>query len=385
MVTERCYLYWNATSPVRPEVAAAVVDLLRADIGNPASVHAEGRRARRLVDQARAEVADFVGASAEEVVFTSGGTESNAMALWGLLAAAGRPGGRPLLISASEHPAVWAMAEEMARLGAAVERIPVSARGVLDLDTLANTLARRPGAAVAVQLANSETGVLQDLGAVCALAHGAGARVHCDAVQAAGKVPLPPGRWGVDTLAVSGHKLGSPPGIGVLVVKSGVALAPLVPGTQERHRRGGTENVGGIAGLGVACRLAASELPRWQLLSGIRDAFERALLEVFPETPVYGAGTPRLANTSCVGLPPGLRGGAAVAALDLEGFAVSSGPACSSGVERRSSVVEAMGFGKETAERTLRVSLGPGTKLEDVLGLVAALERIWCRGKGGTR
>jgi len=384
-VTPRCYLDWNASSPVRQEVVAAVVEVLQASLGNPSSVHAEGARARRLVEQARTEVAAFLGASPDEIVFTSGGTESNAMALWGLCAAAGGPGGRPLLVSASEHPAVLAMADEMARFGAAVERIPVGPSGLVNLAALADALVRLPGAAVAVQLANSETGVLQELEAVCNLAHAAGGDVHCDAVQGAGKVPLPPGRWGVDTMAVSGHKLGSPSGTGAMVVKAGVVLAPLVPGTQERHRRGGTENVAGIVGLGVACRLAASELPRWQELGRIRDAFESAFLEDFREGVVYGAAAPRLPNTSCVGLPPGLRGGAAVAALDLEGLAVSSGPACSSGVERRNSVVEAMGFGEEASERTLRVSLGPGTSAEEVLGLVAAIERIWCRGKGGVR
>ena len=381
----RCYLDWNATAPLRAEAAAAVADALRTDLGNPASVHTEGRRARSLVEHARSEVAGLVAASADEVVFTSGGTESNAMGLWGLLAADGGLGRRPLLVSACEHPAVAAMADELARLGVTVERIPVEANGLLDLDALAAGLSRLPGATVAVQLANSETGVLQDLGAVCALAHGAGARVHCDAVQGVGKVPLPAGRWGADTLAVSGHKLGAPSGSGVLVVTSGVTLAPLIPGTQEGHRRGGTENLAGVVGLGVACRLAGLEFPRWQALARTRDAFESAVVRVFPESPVYGAGAPRLANTSCVGLPVGLRGAAAVAALDIEGFALSSGPACSSGSERRSSTVAAMGFGEEAAERTLRVSLGPGNGEAEVLGLVAALERIWRRGKGGAR
>ena len=371
--------------PVRPEVVAAVVSVLRTDLGNPASVHAEGGVARQLVGSARGEVAELAGAGEGEVVFTSGGTEANAMALWGLLAAGGKLGGRALLVSASEHPAVWAMAEEMARLGVPVERIPVGANGLLDLDALATAVSRRTGAAVAIQLANSETGVVQDLEAICAVARAAEAVVHCDAVQGAGKVPLAPGRWGVGTLALSGHKLGAPSGTGALVVRPGVELAPLVPGAQEGHRRGGTENVAGIVGLGVACRLAASELASWEALAGIRDVFEGAFLEAFPAGTVYGAGAPRLGNTSCVGLPPGLRGAVAVAALDIEGFAVSSGPACGSGVERRSPAVLAMGFGEAAAERTLRMSLGPGTRREQVLELAAAIERIWWRGKGGVR
>ena len=382
-MTERCSLDWNATSPVRPEAAAAALDALRPGLGNPASGHTEGRRARQLIEHARSEVAAFLRVSQQEIVFTSGGTESNAAALWGLLASDGRPENRSLLLSAVEHPAVMAMAGEMERLGVNVERIPVKSSGSLDFVALEEALGRNPGAVVAIQLANSETGVLQDLAAVSKLAHRSGGGVHCDAVQGAGKVPMLVGAWGVDTLAVSGHKLGSPAGIGALFVRSGARLAPLIPGTQERHRRGGTENLPGIAGMGVACRMAALEVPRWQALAALRDTFEATLVDRLPGTAVIGSDAPRLANTSCVCLPPGLRGGVAVAALDLEGFAVSSGPACSSGVERRSPTVEAMGFGADAAERTLRVSLGPGTGEGEVLGLVAALERVWCRGKEG--
>ena len=384
-MTTRCYLDWNATAPLRPEASAAAAEALGWSLGNPASVHAEGRRSRRLVERARAEVAEFAAAGTDEVVFTSGGSESNATGLWGLVAGAGEVRGRPLLVAACEHPAVKAFAAALARLGAAFEEIPVGRDGTLDLGALREAVARRPGATVAVQLANSETGVVQDLAAVAGIVHAAGGRVHSDAVQAAGKLPIPAGRWGVDTLALAGHKLGAPHGIGALVVRGGVELAPLIPGSQEAHRRGGTENVGGAVAFGVTCRLAADEIPAWLALAQIRDAFEQAVGEAFPDTPVYGRGSERLPNTSCVGLPAGLRGGAAVAALDLEGFAVSSGPACGSGVERRSPAVEAMGFGGEAAERTLRVSLGPGIGKQEVLGLVAALERIWRRGRGGAR
>ncbi|HVN77236.1 MAG TPA: aminotransferase class V-fold PLP-dependent enzyme [Thermoanaerobaculaceae bacterium] len=383
-MARRWYLDWNATAPVRPEAAAAAAEVLRAGHGNPASVHAEGRRARAALERARGEVAALVGGAADEVVFTSGGTESNAAGIWGLLAGGGL-GRRALLVSASEHPAVAAMAAEMSRLGVVVERIPVGGNGLLELDALTSAVSRHAGAVAAVQLANSETGVLQDLGAVCSLVHAAGGLVHCDAVQAVGKVALPPRRWGVDTLAVSGHKIGAPSGIGALAVRAGVTLVPLIPGTQEAHRRGGTENLPGAAGLGAACRLAAVELARWPGVSAVRDAFETALLERLPGCPVYGAGAPRLPNTSCVGLPPGLLGPVAVAALDLEGFAVSSGPACGSGVELRSPAVEAMGFGEEASERTLRVSLGLETREHEVLGLAGALELVWRRGQGGAR
>ncbi len=379
----RCYLDWNATAPLRPEAAEAAAEALSSGLGNPSSAHAEGRRARALVERARADVAALVAAGPDEIALTSGGTEANAMGVWGLLASGGEVRGRRLLVAACEHPAVTALASEMARLGAVVETVPVGRDGVLDLEFLRSAVAEGASATVAVQLANSETGVVQDVAAAAEIVHAAGGRLHCDAVQAAGKLPIPPGRFGADTFALAGHKLGAPAGIGALAASPGVTLAPLVPGSQERHRRGGTENVVGAVGLGAACRLAAGEIPVWSALAATRDAFEGALGAAFPGTPVYGGGAQRLPNTSCVGLPAGLLGGAAVAALDLEGFAVSAGPACSAGVERRSPAVRAMGFGDDAAEGTLRVSLGPGIGETEVLGLVTALERIWRRGRGG--
>ena len=364
------------------EVVEAVHAALSAGLGNPSSAHAEGRRARLLLEEARGEVAELLGAAPGGVVFTSGGSESNAAALWGLVAAAGRFAGERLLISAVEHPAIVAVAAELARLGVVVETVPVLPSGLLDLGALEDALERRPGAVVAVQLANSETGVLQDVPGVVARARRAGARVHCDAVQGAAKVPVAARAWGVDTLAVSGHKIGAPPGVGVLVMRDDGALRPLVPGAQERHRRGGTENVPGIVGMGVAARLARGGIGRWEALAGLRDGLASSCLHRIAGTVAYGAGAPRLGNTSCLGLPEGMRGGATVAALDLEGFAVSAGPACSAGVEKPSPAVEAMGFGRDAAERTLRISLGPATGEGDVRGLVDALERVTHRLEG---
>jgi cysteine desulfurase len=382
VVATRCYLDWNATVPTPAEVARAVEEAIAAGLGNPSSAHAEGRRARLVLEEARESVAELLGAAPGEVVFTSGGSEGNAAALWGLAAAPGRLEGQRLLISAVEHPGVAAAAAELARLGVVVETIPVLPNGRLDLRALDEALERRPGGVVAVQLANSETGVLQDIPAVVERARAGGARVHCDAVQGVGKVGVAARAWGVDTLAMSGHKIGATPGVGVLVVRDEGAVRPLIPGTQERHRRGGTENVPGIAGLGVAARLSRDGIERWTALADLRDRLEgRALVRV-AGTLVYGGEAPRLANTSCLGLPHGMRGGAVVAALDLEGFAVSAGPACSSGVERPSQAVEAMGFGREAAQRTLRVSLGPTTREADVFGLVEALERVTTRLKG---
>ncbi len=381
-MTDRCYLDWNATVPVLEEVAAAVSEALRSGVGNPASAHAEGRRARVLLEEARRDVAELLGAAPGELVFTSGGTEANAAALWGLIAGSGRLEGRHLLISAVEHPGIGAAAAELERLGVLVETIRVQPSGILDLGSREGALERRPGAVVAVQLANSETGVVQELPAVVARARAAGARVHCDAVQGLGKIAVAARAWGVDTLAVTGHKIGAPPGVGALVVRDEGGVTPLIPGTQEGHRRGGTENLPGIVGFGVAARAARTGMARWQGLAPLRDRFEADALRRVPGTVVYGAGAPRLANTSCLGLPEGMRGGAIVAALDLEGFAVSAGPACSAGVERPSPAVQAMGFGRDAAERTLRVSLGSETGETELRGLVDALERVTRRLKG---
>ena len=378
----RCYLDHNATSPLADGVAAAVARDLEADCGNPASPHAEGRRARAGIELARSEVAALVGAAPDEIVFTSGGSEANAAGIWGLVAGEGSLAGRDLLLSAVEHPAVRAMGEELARFGVAVETMPVQRSGLIDLDALEEALERRPGATLAVQLVNSETGVIQPIETVARLAAHAGARLHCDAVQAAGKVALAAGAWGVATLAIGGHKFGAPTGVGALIVRH-APFAALIPGSQERHRRGGTENLPGIAGLAVAARHAAACLADWAAIGALRDRLELEVLGRIPGTSVYASGSPRVANTSCLGLPEALKGGAAVAALDLEGFAVSAGPACSSGVERGSPTVQAMGFDRAASERTLRVSMGLGTGLDEIMALVAALERVTQRSKGG--
>jgi cysteine desulfurase len=378
----RCYLDANATMLLPDEVIAVVTEVLRAGLGNPASPHTEGRRARALIEQARSEVAALLGAAAEEVVFTSGGTEGNAAGLWGLVAGEGPTAGRTLVVSAVEHPAVRTMADQLACHGVAVVAVPVRSCGVVDLDALGAALAQHRGATLAVQLANSETGVEQPVREIAAMAAETGASLHCDAVQAAGKVPLESDDWGVATLAVAGHKFGAPSGVGALVVRR-ARFAPLIPGSQERQRRGGTENLPGIVGMGVAARLARERLGKWRAVGLLRDRLESEVLARIPGVVVYGAGAARLANTSCLGLPHGPKGGAIVAALDLEGYAVSAGPACTSGVERSSPTVKAMGFCRGASERTLRVSLGLGTDEGNVLGLVAALERVLLRSKEG--
>lgn len=323
----------NATEPLRPEARAAVLRAL--DLGgNASSVHAGGRAARALVEAARAEVARRAGVAPAEVIFTSGGTEANALALHGLGA------GRRLLVGATEHAAIRAAAPT-------AEALPVRPDGTLDLDALAARLAAGPPALVSAMAANNETGVRHPLEAIRALCAEHGALLHVDAVQAA-REDIPR----ADSLALSAHKLGGPPGAGALVLRPGLPLAPLIAGGgQERGRRGGTEALPAITGFGAAIA-APYDAPR---IAALRDAIEAGLREIAPEVVIAGAGAPRLPNTSLIILP-GAPAETQVIALDLAGVRVSAGAACSSGKVARSHVLEAMGFG-ELAGCGIRVSL----------------------------
>ncbi|MBW8268679.1 cysteine desulfurase family protein [Caldovatus aquaticus] len=341
------YLDANATEPLRPaarEAAIAAFDLP----GNPSSVHAAGRAARRLLETAREQVAARFGARPAGVVFTAGGTEANALALHGLGA------GRRLLVGATEHPSVWAAARAVA--GEAVVTVPVRSDGQADLEALAALLARpaAPPALVCLMAANNETGVLHPLAEAAALCRAHGALLHVDAVQAAGRVPVSLAALGADSLALSGHKLGGPKGAGALLLRPGLDPAPLVPGGgQERGRRGGTEPLPAIAGLAAA---AAEALPeRAAALAALRDRLEEGVRALAPEARIVGAAAPRLPNTSCI-LLPGVPAETQVIALDLTGVRVSAGAACSSGKVARSPVLEAMGLGAAAGE-AIRVSL----------------------------
>jgi cysteine desulfurase len=358
------YLDHNATAPVRPAVAAAVAEALAIG-GNPSSVHAAGRAARRAVEAARVRLAALVGAAPAQIVFTSGGTEANHLALRGT--------GRPrVLVSAVEHDSV-----RQAAPGA--EIVPVTREGVVDLPALEGLLALggRP-ALVSLMLANNETGVLQPVAEAAAIARAHGALVHCDAVQAAGKVPVDFASLGVHLLTLSAHKLGGPQGIGALVVADAVALAPLqTGGGQERGRRAGTENVPGIVGFGAAAETAAAELPGQERIAALRDRAERRLLAAEPRAKLFGAGAPRLPNTICVALP-GVPAATQVMALDLAGVMVSAGAACSSGKVRPSHVLAAMGAGADEAGSAIRISFGWNSTEDDVEQLVEAW-RLLCR------
>jgi cysteine desulfurase len=355
------YLDHNATSPLRPAALEAMVEALRAG-GNPSSVHKAGRVARATLDRARRQVADLVGALPSEVVFTSGGTEANNMALHG----AGR---RRLLVSAVEHESV-----RNAAVGAEV--IPVDAEGTIDLGALEAALAASSEPAlVSVMLANNETGVVQPIADVVRLARKYAALIHCDAVQAAGKMAVSIHGLGVDYLSLAGHKLGGPTGVGALVVRAGVPFASdRLGGAQETNRRAGTENVAGVAGFGAA----AAEALRGLEVEMLRDRLELALVQIAPGARIYGAGARRLGNTTFISMP-GVSAETQVMALDLAGVCVSAGSACSSGKVHRSAVLAAMGVPACEAATAIRISMGWNTEPADIERLIKEWQDLYIR------
>jgi cysteine desulfurase len=327
-------------------------------------VHRFGRLARRAVETAREQVAALINAAPAQIVFTGSGTEANNLAL-------AQPG-RRVVVSAIEHDSVLQAA-------GGAERAAVDRDGVVDLASLERLLKSDPAPAiVAVMLANNETGVVQPVAEVAKLAHAHGALVHCDAVQAAGKIAIDVQALGADTLALSAHKFGGPQGVGALVVGDQVALRPLLlGGGQERGRRAGTENVAGIAGFGAAAEAARADLVRMDEIAAWRDAMEARLRRAAPEAVVFGAGGRRLPNTSCVAMP-GVAAETQVMALDLAGIAVSAGSACSSGKVRASHVLAAMGAG-DLAGNAVRVSAGWRSAAEDFERFTEAWVSLWAR------
>ena len=368
MARTETYLDWNATTPLRPEAAAAMSAVL-ARCGNPSSVHRWGRAARQGVEHARSAVGALLHAPAEGVVFVSGGTEANHLALLG-------SGRDRILVSAVEHDSVLRAVPE-------AERIPVDHDGVVMLDTLDRLLSDDPRPAlVSVMFANNETGVVQPVAAISAIARAHGALFHCDAVQAAGKISLDVGAIGADLVTLSAHKLGGPPGIGALVVTGELELMPLLRGGgQERGRRAGTENLVGIAGFAAAAVAAAEEIAVYDRVRRLRDTLEAGVLAVAPEAVVLGAGVPRLPNTAAIAMP-GIAAETQVIALDLEGVMVSAGAACSSGKVGPSHVLEAMGVGPDLVGSTIRVSLGWNSSEADVAHFLRAWTALYRRCRG---
>lgn len=357
------YLDHNATTPPLPAARAAMLAALEAG-GNPSSVHAAGRAARRTVEEARAAVADLVCAFPAEVIFTSGGSEANALALRGVAEAGGV---KAILAGETEHDSVLANALDAARSGIAFRTLGVDARGVPDLDALERALAACGGPAlVSVMLANNETGVIAPAADIAKRVKAAGGLFHVDAAQAAGRMPVNLRDLGADMMTVSAHKMGGVPGAGALVVRDGVKLArQIAGGGQELGRRAGTENVPAIAAFGAAAASPAD----WTRLAGLRDRMEAAIRQAVPQAAIHGAGAPRLPNTALIGLE-GVPGETQVMAMDLAGFAVSSGAACSSGKVKISHVLRAMGV--TAAGDAIRVSLGPDTREEQVDAFVTA-------------
>lgn len=360
---ERIYLDHNATTPVDPRVLEAMLPALREGFGNASSLHWFGQQARAALDQARAEVARLIGANPAEIVFASSGTEADNMAVRGALGTA-PAGRRTILYSAIEHHAVMNTAKALAEEGWTVKVVRVGTDGVLDLDDLAAKLDETT-ALVAVMRANNETGVVQPVEEAARLAHAKGALVHCDAVQAAGKIPVDVRALDVDLLALSGHKIYAPKGVGVLYVKRGTRLRAWVRGgSQERNRRAGTENIPGIVGMGRAAALAREELPAESArLGALRDRLEQRLLAI-PGARRNGEG-PRVANTSNVSFE-GIEAESLLMALDLAGIAVSTGAACAAGAVEPSHVLRGMGLPLERVQGSVRFSLGRGTREQDV-------------------
>jgi cysteine desulfurase len=359
------YLDYNATAPMSDAVVDALAAAARV-CGNPSSVHGYGRKARALVETARRDVAASVGAAPEQVIFTSGATEANAIALR-------RCGRGRVLVSAIEHVSVLRAVPD-------AERIPVRGDGVIDLDRLRAMLAAGGGdAVVSVMLANNETGVLQPLDAVVGIAREAGALVHCDAAQGPGRVAVDMAALGVDLLSLSAHKTGGPKGCGALVARDTALLSPETQGGgQERGLRGGTENVTGIAGFGAAARETDANRAGMAAIERLRDALETRVRTLADDAVIFGADAPRLPNTSCIALP-GVTAEAQVMALDLAGVAVSAGSACSSGKITPSHVLAAMGAPDALAGSAIRVSLGAGTTEADIDAFVGAWRGLAAR------
>jgi cysteine desulfurase len=363
------YLDWNATAPPRAEASAAVADAL-VRWGNPSSVHRRGRAARQMIEHARETIAALIsGVDPAGMIFVGGGTEANNLALRGT-------GRDRILVSAVEHDSVIHAAPT-------AEAIPVDHNGVLRLDALDWLLAADPRPSlVSVMFANNETGVIQPVAEIAALARRYGALFHCDAVQAAGKLPLHMDLIGADLITLSAHKLGGPLGIGALVATRELDLLPLLRGGgQERGRRAGTENLPGIAGFAAAASTAATEIAVYERVAALRDELEARIATLAPGAIVIGASVPRLPNTSALAMP-GIPAETQVIALDLDGVMVSAGAACSSGKVGPSHVLAAMGIEPVIAASTIRVSLGWSSCEDDIANFLRAWTALGQRRRG---
>ena len=356
----RIYFDHNATTPVDPAVLEVVVRVLRDEFGNASSVHHFGQRAKGVLDDARSAVAALLGGEPSEVVFTSGGTEADNFALRGVAEAREPTGRKHLIATTIEHEAVLVTLKALARRGWTVTLLPVGASGIVAPEALESTITRET-ALVSVMHANNEIGTIQPVAQLAQIAHAHGALFHTDAVQSAGKIPLQVRSLGVDLASISAHKLYGPKGAGARWIKRGTRVAAILTGGKhERSRRAGTENVAGIAGLGAAAQLAMKKLHSESArLGGLRDRIEETVLTTVPGTAVNGARSPRVPNTTNISFE-GIEAESLLIALDLEGIAVSTGSACSSGTLEPSHVLRAMGLSPHRTQNSIRISLGTG-------------------------
>jgi cysteine desulfurase len=372
-MTERAYFDWNATAPLREEARAAMVAALELT-GNASSVHAEGRAARRLVEEAREKVASLVGAEARNVIFTSGGTEANMLALTPSISTAGEIARRDrLFVSAIEHPSVRSGGRFPAEL---VEELPVTGDGLVDLLALRMAIAGATRPLVSVMLANNESGVIEPIREIADIVHTANGVLHVDAVQGPGRIDCRIGDLGADLMSLSAHKLGGPQGAGALIRRGDSHIAePLIKGGgQERGQRAGTENVAAIAGFGAAAAMAANQADAARM-TALRDRAEAGIQVATPQAVIFGAGTLRLPNTTLFAVP-GIKAETAIISFDLNGIAVSSGSACSSGKVQASHLLRAMGVEPALAQGAVRVSLGWSTCETDVERLLNAWNKV---------
>ena len=372
----RAYFDHNATTPPAAEVVEAVARALSEDFGNASSVHHFGQRAKAVLDDARSAVAELIGAEPTEVVFTSGGTESDNMALRGAAEAA-EPGGRRHIITSSiEHEAVLNTVKALTKRGWTATLLPVDATGLIASSALAAAMTRET-AIVSVMHANNEIGTIQPIADLAAIAHEHGAVFHTDAVQSVGKIPVGVRALGIDLLTLSGHKFNGPKGAGALWIRRGTrVVSTMTGGKHERNRRGGTENVPGIAGMGVAAQLARQKITsEGARLAALRDRLESGVLAAVAGTMVNGARDPRVPNTTNISFE-GVEAESLLIALDLEGFAVSTGSACSSGTLEPSHVLRAMGLPSHRTQNSIRFSLGAGNTTQEIDALLAKLPSV---------
>ena len=370
---QRIYLDHNATTPLHPAVVDRMTATLREEFGNPSSVHHFGQRAKAVMDEARSAVAALVGADPSEVIFTSGGTESDNLAIRGIAEALEPTGRRHLIAGAIEHEAVLNTLKALARRGWKTTLLPVGESGIVSPAALRDALTDTT-ALVSVMHANNEIGTIQPIEELARLARERGALFHTDAVQSAGKLPIEVRALGVDLLSISAHKFYGPKGIGAIWVRRGLRLLPLLTGGKhERNRRAGTENVAGIVGMGAAAAAARGKMAdEGTRLAALRDHLEEGILRVVPGTVVNGARQPRVPNTTNVSFDR-VEAESLLIALDLDGIAVSTGSACSSGTLEPSHVLKAMGFPPHRTQNSIRFSLGAGNTDADIDRVIAVL------------